>query len=129
MLGDIIASFLMLIIGSAIIIIWFADINNNPEVDLTKGFFRAREKSSNNLFCFHLLAEFITGILLIIGASVILLNENELMFLVYFASGSLFYTSLNSLSWAFAFKRRYSYAYPMIAALILSVLIPVILNL
>lgn len=129
MLGDLIASFLMLIIGSAIIIIWFADLNNNPEVDLKNGLFKAREKGSNNILCFHLVAEFITGILLITGGITILLHEHELMFLVYFASGSLFYTSLNSLSWAFAYPGRYMYAYPMIIGLVVSIMVPILLNL
>ena len=129
MFADLLASFLLLILGTGMLIIWLADINNNPEVDLSQGFFKAREKDSNNLFWFHIVAELLTGLLLICSGIIILLNEKELLFLIYFSSGSLFYTSLVSLGWAFAYKKRYPYAYPMIAGLIFSILVPVLLNL
>lgn len=129
MFADLLASFLLFIMGVGIVIIWVVDINNNPEIDFTGGFFRARERESNNLFWFHIVAELLTGLLLIISGMVILLNEKELFFLVYFSSGSLFYTSFSSLGWAFANKGRYIYAFPMIGGLIFSILIPVLLNL
>ncbi len=129
MFADLLASFFLLIMGVGIIIIWVVDINNNPEIDFTGGFFRARERESNNIFWFHIVAELLTGLLLIISGMVILLNEKELIFLVYFSSGSLFYTSLSSLGWAFANRERYLYAFPMIGGLIFSIIIPVLLNL
>ena len=118
-----ISSFLMLVMGIAFIIIWIADINNNPEVDMSRGFFRAREKASNNIFWFHITAEILTGLLLIAGGTVIFLDIKELYPLVCFSVGALFYTSLNSLSWAFAEKHRYNYAWPMLAGLAVSVFI------
>ncbi len=129
MFADLIASFLLLILGTGILIIWLADINNNPEVDLSQGFFKAREKDSNNIFWFHIAAELITGVLLISGGMIILLNERELFFLVYFSSGALFYTSLSSLGWALADRKRYPYAIPMLGGLFFSVIIPVLINL
>ena len=118
---SLVTSFLLLIMGIAFIIIWIADINNNPEVDMSAGFFRAREKSSNNIFWFHITAEIITGLLLIAGGTVIFLGIHELYPLVCFSTGALFYTSLNSLAWAFAERHRYSYAWPMLAGLVISI--------
>jgi hypothetical protein len=129
MFADLVASFLLLIIGTGILIIWLVDINNNPEVDCSNGFFRAREKDSNNIFWLHIAAELFTGLLLNCSGLIILLNERDLFFLIYFSCGALFYTSISSLGWAFAYKRRYSYAFPMIAGLIFSILIPLLLNL
>lgn len=122
MFADLIVSFLFLILGLAIIIIWLSDINNSPDIDMQAGFFRARDRSSNNLLFFHLMAEMITGILLILSGIILLAEKESFYFICFFSAGALFYTSLNSLSWAFAYKRRYPYAFPMLGGLAVSLL-------
>lgn len=128
MITELISALLLLMSGTAIVIIWVSDINNNPELDFSGGFFRARERESNNIFWFHIVAEMFTGLMLIISGMIIFMSREGLYLLVYFSSGSLFYTSLSSMGWAFAYRRRYPYAYPMIAGLIFSILVPVLIN-
>jgi hypothetical protein len=122
-----IISFFLLMTGTSMIIIWIMDIGKNPEVDLSEGFFKAREKNSQNLFWFHILAEITTGILLIASGIVLLLGDINLHPVVHFALGALFYASLNSLGWAFAEKGRRSYALPMLSGLIISIISIIIL--
>ncbi|MBW1614084.1 MAG: hypothetical protein JRJ57_08950 [Deltaproteobacteria bacterium] len=114
-------SFLLLIIGIAMLVIWIADINNNPEIDFSKGFFKARGKASGELFCFHIIGEVLTGIMLILSGIIILYRTPEWMPCAYFSLGALFYTSLNSLGWAFARKERKRYGIPITAGLIISI--------
>lgn len=49
--------------------------------------------------------------------------KNRAYFLVIFASGHLSYDSLNSLSWVFDEKSRYTLAHPMIAGIMVSVFV------
>jgi hypothetical protein len=114
-------SFFLLITGSAMLIIWIADINNKPDIDFSEGFFRAREKESGNIFWLHIVSELITGVMLICGGIIILQRSSEMLPLVYFSLGLLFYSSLNSLSWAFARPDRRIYRIPMITGLVISV--------
>ena len=120
MIKMLILSFFLLLTGSAMIIIWLADINNKSEIDFSEGFFRARERGSGNLFWFHIVSELITGIMLILSGVIILRRSSEMLPFVYFALGLLFYSSLNSLSWAFANSERKNYRIPMIAGLVIS---------
>ena len=122
MLMYLIISFFLIITGIAMIIIWLSDIDNKADIDFSEGFFKAREKDSGNVFWFHIITELITGILLIFSGIILLSSVIRLLPLVYFSLGLLFYSSFNSLGWAFASKSRASYRIPMISGLLISVL-------
>lgn len=111
----------MLMTGCAMMIIWIMEMFSNPGVDLSEGFFRARERESNNIFWFHIVAELITAVLLVASGILLVMREENSYPIVFFALGALFYSSLNSMGWAFASRERYNYAYPMIGGFILSV--------
>lgn len=127
MVAKFIISFFLLMVGTSMIIIWIMDLSKNPEVDLSEGFFKSREKNSQNLFWFHIVAEIATGTLLIASGVILLQGDINLHPVVYFALGTLFYSSLNSLGWAFAEKSRHNYAIPMLSGLIISVISTIIL--
>jgi hypothetical protein len=120
MIIRLIISFFLLIVGSAMLIIWIADINNKPDIDFSEGFFRAREKQSGNIFCFHIIAETISSLSLIAGGLVLLSGSDTFMPVVYFSLGALFYSSVNSLGWAFAETQRKIYRLPMMLGLAVS---------
>ncbi len=115
-----ILSFFLIMCGASIIIIWIMNLRKNPDIDLSAGFFRAREKDSKNLFWFHIVAEFFTGLLLIVSGIIIISRNINSLPIVHFALGALFYSSLNSLGWAFAYRERYFYATPMTIGLVIS---------
>ncbi len=129
MIVNLILSFLLLILGLAVILTWLVDINAHREVDLSAGFFHARERSSNNLFWFHITAEMINGLLLILSGIVLLLQPSWGMPVVSFTLGALFYASLNSLGWVFAQRERYRYAVPILSGLLISMLAMLVLML
>ena len=108
---------LFIITGTGIAAIWTKDILTNTDIDISKGFFNARDKDSGNLFWPHWLAEYATAILLIVAPVLIFLKIDIGAQLLPFAVGALFYTSLNSLGWAFARKERFAYAFPMLFGL------------
>lgn len=111
---------LFIVTGIGMAAIWTKDIFTNTDIDLSKGFFNARDKNSGNLFWPHWLAEYFTAVLLIVAPVLIFLKMNLGTQLLPFAAGALFYTSLNSLGWAFARKERFGYAFPMLYALAVS---------
>jgi hypothetical protein len=113
--------FLFLLNGIGMAVIWTKDILANREIDLSNGFFSAREQHSANLFWPHWFAEYITAILLIFSAVLIFLKINLGTQLISFGAGALFYTSLNSLGWALSKKERSIYAVPMLFALLVCV--------
>ena len=119
---DLIIAFMLIMTGIAMIAIWIIDINDNPEVDMTNGFFHAREKHSNNIFWFHIVVEMITALLLIMGGIIIVIKAERLFPLVYLSLGALFYSSFNSLGWVLAYQNRRRYVYPIIAGLSIAVL-------
>ena len=104
----------MIIFGLAIAGIWTKDIISNDDIDLSAGFFRAREKGSEGLFWPHWLAEYITAGTLIAGGICLFFNSTWSLYLSFFALGVLFYTSLNAQGWAWAKRERYVYAIPMV---------------
>lgn len=127
MIANLIISFFMLMIGCAMMILWIMEMFNNPEVDMSAGFFRAREKQSNNIFWFHIVAELITAVLLVASGIILVMRDENLYPVAYFALGALFYSSLNSMGWAFAYRERYNYAYPIIGGFMLSVIAIIVL--
>ena len=103
-----------------LIIIWITNLSKNPDIDLSPGFFKAREKDSRNLFWFHIVAELLTGTILIISGIILISRDVNAYPFVHFALGALFYSSLNSLGWAFAYREWYLYAIPMTIGLLVS---------
>lgn len=127
MTKSMIISFFLIMCGTSIIIIWIMSFFKNPDADLSAGFFKSREKNSGNLFWFHIVAEFITGVILIASGIILLFRDLNSYPIVYFALGALFYSSLNSLGWAFAYRDRYKYAIPMMIGLFISIVSIIIL--
>jgi len=118
---------LLLLNGVGIAAIWTKNIIRHPDIKLSKDFFSARDPDSGNLFWPHWLAEYSTALLLIIATVLIFCNLKYGSQLLTFATGALFYTSLNSLGWAFARHERVTYAIPMLFALATSVIYFIIL--
>ena len=116
-----IISVLFLLIGIGIIVIWTKDILTKPEIDLSKGFFSAREKNSGTLFWLHWVAEYLTAVFLIISVILIFLKVETGLKILPFGAGALFYSALNSLGWALSKKERLIYAVPMLFALLVCV--------
>lgn len=75
------------------------NLGKNPDIDPSAGFFKAREKDSRNLFWFHIVAELLTGIILIVSGIILICRDINSLPIVNFAPGALFYSSLNSLGW------------------------------
>ena len=111
----------MIVMGTAIAIIWTKDILRNDEIDLSSGFFKARDKDSGGLFWPHWLAEYGTACILVAGGIGTLLDLTWAYVLSPFALGALFYTSLNSMGWALARKDRVFYAIPMGVGLLVAI--------
>lgn len=108
---------LFIITGIGMATIWTKDIFTNTDINISNGFFNARDKNSGNLFWPHWLAEYATAVLLVVAPVLIFLKTEIGAQLLPFAAGALFYTSLNSLGWAFARKERFAYAFPMLFGL------------
>ena len=109
-----IAGSLMIIFGLAIAGIWTKDIISSDDIDLSPGFFKARDRDDGGLYWPHWFAEYITAATLIAGGICLFFNSTWSMYLSFFALGALFYTSLNSQSWAWSKRERYVYAIPMV---------------
>jgi prepilin signal peptidase PulO-like enzyme (type II secretory pathway) len=113
---------LMGIMGAAIAAVWTVDIATGNKVDLSDGFFRARDGATGPLLWPHWVAEYATAAALIAAAIGMFLDEGWGRPLAGLALGALFYTSVNSLGWVFARRERAGYAVPMLAGVIVSVL-------
>lgn len=100
----------MILMGIGMIAIWTIDISRG-KFGNQGGFFRWTE-GENRLWP-HILAEYSTGILLIIAA-VFLLNENLKGFpLAFISLGAMIYSSINSTGWVILKKERLVYGIPM----------------
>ena len=110
----------MIVMGAAIAVVWTKDILFNADIDLSNGFFRARDKDAGTLFWPHWLAEYGTAFMLLAGGIGIFFDVGFARVLAPFALGALFYTSLNSLGWALARKDRFSYAVPMMVGVVVA---------
>ncbi len=102
-----------IIMGSGFFVIWTKDILTNPDIDMSVGFFRARDRDSGSIFWLHWLAEYGTGAVLIVAGAGLFLESGWGRPLALLGLGSLVYTSVNSLGWAFAKRERLPYAAPM----------------
>jgi hypothetical protein len=106
----------MIVQGAAIAAIWTADIASGTLAD---GFFSAKENGV--LYWPHITAEYITAAGLAAGGIAALTGAGWAGAAAYAALGALLYTSLNSLNWALAEKKRLPYAVPMFVGLFGSV--------
>ena len=117
-LQDVLAA-LMIVMGLAIAGIWTRDIAVGDKVDLSAGLFAARDADGSLLWP-HWLAEYTTAFALVVGAAGLLIDSRWGSPAAALALGALFYTSTNSLGWAFAERERFSYAAPMTAGIVVS---------
>lgn len=117
---DAVIAVLMIGMGLAIAGVWTRDILVGNQVDLSSGIWRARDQQGGTLLWPHWLAEYSTAVLLLVGGVALQMDTGRAAVLAALALGALFYTSINSLGWAFAARERLSYAPPMIAGVIVS---------
>ena len=110
----------MVVMGVGIAGIWTVDIVRSPQVDRTRGFLRARDRSSGSLLVPHWMAEYATALLLLAGGIGLVVGTapGPWTWLVPVGLGALAYTSLNSLGWVLADRARAAYAVPMLIGLI-----------
>jgi hypothetical protein len=120
---DVVASVLMMLNGVAIAAVWTRDIVAGEQVDLSKGFFAARDPDAGTLFWPHWLAEYATAAALIAGGLSLLFDARWDVALAGLATGALLYTSVNSLGWSLARRDRRAYAFPMVAGIVAGLLI------
>ena len=92
----------MIVFGLSIAGIWTKDIITNDDIDLSPGFFKTRDKDDGSLYWPHWFAEYITAGTLIASGICLFFNSTWSLYLSFFALGALFYTSLNSQSWAWS---------------------------
>ncbi len=117
MLFSIVPWFMMLM-GLGITVVWTRDILAGKEVDLSQGFFKARDKQSRALMWPHWTAEYLTAALLFLGSLGLLFEQHWGFALSAISLGMLLYSSLNSLAWALAKRERFPYAGPMLIGLV-----------
>ncbi len=110
----------MVVMGAGIAGIWTVDIVRSPEVDRTRGFLRARDRSNGSLLVPHWTAEYVTALLLAVGGFGLVLSTppGVWSWAIPIGLGALAYTSLNSLGWVLADRSRAIYAIPMTIGLI-----------
>lgn len=118
---DITVALLMIVMGVAIAVIWTRDIVAGQKVDTSAGLLAARDVDGS-LFWPHWVAEYTTAIGLIVGAVGLLTEAGWGAPVAALALGALFYTSTNSLGWAFAERERFAYATPMLVGIAVSIL-------
>jgi hypothetical protein len=110
-----IAAVVLVTMGVLIAVVWTHDIVSGDAVDLTPGFFHAREPGSGSFLWPHWLAEYSTAALLVAGGAGLLGGASWSRGVAFFAAGALLYTSVSSLGWALAKPERRAYAAPMVA--------------
>ena len=117
-------SLLLIANGLSIAIGWTKLIMTTPQFELS---FRCRDPDSQWLMWPHWLAEYTTSMCAVLSGCRLLLPTDDSTThhhgrdLGLFAAGAMFYTSLNSLSWALADSERMVFAYFMIGGLVSSV--------
>ncbi len=105
----------MIVLAAGILLVWMLEVANRKFKD--QGSLPEWKSEGGDLIWLHLLAEFATAGILIAGG-IGLLGQNGWGYkLSLVALGALAYTSLNSLAWSFAQKKRIGYAIPMLIGL------------
>ena len=99
--------------GIGILAVWSRDILKGDKIDFSHGFFKSKDKENGLLFWPHWVAEYLTGILLLIGVFGFFFRASWGRDIAFLSLGALIYTSINSQSWALAKKERKVYAIPM----------------
>ena len=107
--------------GLAIAVIWTRDIFLGEHVDLSAGFFGARDPDGSDLYWPHWLAEYGTAALLVAGGVALLADAAWGPVVAATGTGALLYTSMNSLGWALARDERRAYAAPMLGGLAIGI--------
>lgn len=118
---DIVVSGLVIVMGIAIAVIWTRDIFLGEHVDLSAGPFGARNPDGGDLYWPHWLAEYGTATLLVVGGIGLLSGGAWAPVVAAIGTGSLLYTSTNSLGWAFSRRERWPYAVPMLTGVALGI--------
>lgn len=108
----------MILMGVSMAALWTRDIVAGEQVDLSAGFFRARDGADGSLLWPHWLAEYGTAAALIAGSVGLLAGTGWAEPVSFLALGGLLYTSTNSLGWAWARPERRPYSVPMLAGLL-----------
>ena len=116
----VVIAWLMIVMGSAIAVIWTRDIFAGEKVDRSAGVLRARDEDGS-LFLPHWVAEYTTAALLLAGGIGLLADAGWGQVVTGLGLGALFYTSVNSLGWALAERDRYPYAVPMAVGVVVAV--------
>ena len=119
---DIVVSSLLVVMGIAIAVIWTRDIFLSEHVDLSAGFFGARDPDGGDLYWPHWLAEYGTAAFLGAGGIGLLADAVWAPAVAAVGTGALLYTSMNSLGWALARDERRPYAAPILGGLTVGVL-------
>ncbi len=118
---DIVVPVLLIVMGIAMVAIWTRDILRGEQVDLSAGLFVARDPEAGTLFWPHWLAEYGTATLLVVGGIGLLSGGAWAPVVAAIGTGSLLYTSTNSLGWAFSRRERWPYAVPMLTGVVLGI--------
>ena len=118
---DIVVPVLLIVMGIAMAAIWTRDILHGEQVDLSAGFFAARDPEAGTLFWPHWFAEYATAILLVVGGIGLLSDGAWGPVVAAIGTGALVYTSTNSLGWAFSRRERWPYAVPMLSGVVLGI--------
>jgi hypothetical protein len=112
-LVETVVGILLAVMGIAIAGVWTRDIIVRDDVDVSVGFFEARDPSGGTLYWPHWIAEYGTATALVFGGIGLVLDAVWATVVAGLATGSLLYTSTNALGWALAEPERRPYAVPM----------------
>lgn len=102
----------MMVMSIGIFSIWLKEIISSKR---TGSFFNWRD--GENLMWPHITVELLTAAMLMLSGIGMFAKTNWASILGFYALGSLFYASLNSLSWTLADKKRWLYSVPMVIGL------------
>jgi hypothetical protein len=117
---DTVIAVLMMLMGAGIAGVWTIDIVKGDKVNLGDGVLQAREGDTGSLLWPHWVAEYTTALLLLVGGGGVLAGTGWARVPAGFALGALFYTSVNSLGWVLADRRRSAYGAPMVVGIVVS---------
>jgi hypothetical protein len=106
----------LVIMGMGISGIWSMDITKGKFKD--QGHLFSWKNEAGEFLWTHILAEYLTAGMLIIGGTGLFLDTDWSVSLAMIALGALGYTSLNNLGWTFVKKERKGYAIPMMLGLV-----------
>lgn len=104
----------MFILGLGIYFIWIADILKG-KFSGQGNIFKWRE--GENMLWPHILAEFLTGALLIMAAAGLLFISDWGQNISFLSLGAVIYSSINSSGWVLAERNRMTYGVPIWIAL------------